>query len=93
VTEIRAEVIVSGRVQGVWFRQSTYNIATKLGLTGWCRNNPDGTVSAVFEGEESAVKTALEWCKNGPELARVDQVQVKLAPATNEFEKFDIQAS
>jgi acylphosphatase len=93
MANIRAEVIVKGRVQGVWFRQSTCNIANKLGLTGWCRNNPDGTVSAIFEGEEEAVKTILEWCKTGPELAEVDQVQVERVRATGEFEKFYIRGN
>ncbi len=87
---IRAEVIVSGRVQGVWYRQSTCNTAKNLNLTGWCRNNPDGTVSAVFEGEEKRVKDAIEWCKKGPDLAKVDQVSVDFFPATGEFRTFRV---
>lgn len=90
MANIRAEVRVSGRVQGVWFRQSTKNTAEQYGIFGWCRNNPDGSVEAVFEGEETAVKTTVSWCKNGSDLARVDDLQVKWEIATGEFDQFQI---
>ena len=88
---VRAEVRVTGRVQGVWFRQSTKNTAEQYGVSGWCRNNPDGSVTAVFEGEESAVKAVIEWCKDGPELARVDDLQIEWENPTGEFEHFVIR--
>ena len=87
---IRAEVHITGRVQGVWFRQSTKNTADQYGVVGWCRNNPDGSVGAVFEGEENNVKSAVSWCKTGPELARVDNIQVKWGEASGEFSRFEI---
>ena len=87
---IRAAVHISGRVQGVWFRQSTKNTAEQYGITGWCRNNPDGSVEAVFEGEESSVKNILSWCETGPELARVDNLQIEWENATGEFSRFEI---
>jgi len=86
----RAAVHISGRVQGVWFRQSTKNTAEQYGITGWCRNNPDGSVEAVFEGEESSVKNILSWCKTGPELAQVDNLQIEWENATGEFSRFEI---
>ncbi len=92
MTDIRAEVVVRGRVQGVWFRQSTANEAQNRGLGGWCRNNPDGTVTAVFEGEESAVREMIEWCRSGPKLARVDELRVTTAAATGEFNDFTVRA-
>jgi acylphosphatase len=87
---VRAELNVTGRVQGVWFRQSTKNTAEQYGITGWCRNNLDGSVEVVFEGEEIAVKAAINWCKVGPELARVDNLQIEWESATGEFSRFEI---
>ena len=73
---VRAHVVVHGRVQGVWFRQSTRRCALEQGLAGWVRNRPDGTVEAVFEGEARAVDRALAFVRRGPEHARVDRVDV-----------------
>jgi len=87
---VRAHVWISGRVQGVFFRAHTKEVAEKLGLTGWVRNLPDGRVEAVFEGEEDAVKEAIEWCKRGPPLARVEKVEVRYEDPTGEFRDFRI---
>ncbi len=73
---IRRHVIVSGRVQGVFFRDSTRREAERLGVAGWVRNVDDGTVEAVLEGEASAVEAMLEFCRRGPERARVDSLEV-----------------
>ena len=91
MTIIRAEVRVIGRVQGVWFRQSTKNTADQYGVYGWCRNNPDGAVAAVFEGEEAAVKAVVDWCKSGPDIARVDDLQIKWQTPTGKFDRFSIR--
>ncbi len=72
---IRTRVIVTGRVQGVWFRQRTVEMAEGLGLAGWVRNLPDGSVEAVFEGVPARVEQAVAWCGHGPDRARVDSVQ------------------
>ena len=88
--DICVAVRVSGRVQGVWFRQSTKKCADQHGVNGWCRNNPDGSVEAIFCGEESAVNDVVEWCKTGPALARVDSHQVKTIPATENYTDFQI---
>ena len=90
MTSSRAEVRVTVRVQGVWFRQSTKNTADQYRVCGWCRNNPDGSVAAVFEGEETAVKAVVDWCKSGPDLARVDDLQVEWQTPTGEFVRFQI---
>jgi acylphosphatase len=72
----RARVIVRGQVQGVFFRAETRDRASSLGLGGWVRNNPDGTVEAAFEGDRERVESMVEWCRRGPSLARVDDVDV-----------------
>ncbi len=72
----RAHVIISGRVQGVFFRASTRDKAQQLDLTGWVRNRSDGTVEAVFEGADSAVDEMITWCRTGPPTAKVTQMDV-----------------
>lgn len=67
----RVRVLVEGRVQGVWFRESTRREAQRLGLAGWVRNLADGRVEAVFEGPPAAVHQAVEWSRRGPERALV----------------------
>lgn len=67
----RVRIEVEGRVQGVFFRESTRREAQRLGVSGWVRNRPDGSVEAVFEGEPSMVEAAVEWARRGPERAVV----------------------
>ena len=73
---IRRRAVVHGRVQGVFFRDSARREAERLGVAGWIANNSDGTVEAVFEGEEGAVETMLEFCREGPGRADVERVEV-----------------
>ena len=68
---VRSRVVVQGRVQGVWFRESTRRMAEELGVAGWVRNLPDGDVEAVFEGDERLVAQAVAWARSGPERALV----------------------
>jgi len=77
VNLVRARVLVSGSVQGVWFRESTRQRASDLGLSGWVRNLPDGRVEAVFEGERDAVAAALAFVREGPPLASVVSTDVE----------------
>jgi acylphosphatase len=80
---VRRHVWISGRVQGVWFRESTRRLALELGVSGWVRNLPDGRVEAVFEGEEGHVARLVEFVRQGPPRARVAGVEVvEEAPAT-----------
>ena len=77
---IRLHVVVSGRVQGVWFRDSMRRQAERLGLAGWVRNLPDGNVEAVFEGAADAVERLSVWCHHGPPGARVTSVVPRNEP-------------
>ncbi|MDQ4005161.1 MAG: acylphosphatase [Actinomycetota bacterium] len=72
----RAHVYVSGRVQGVFFRQRTVRMAREEGLGGWVRNLPDGRLEAVFEGDARRIDKMIEWCRRGPEMAVVDEVEL-----------------
>jgi acylphosphatase len=72
----RARVIVRGRVQGVFFRADARERARSLGLSGWIRNNLDGTVEAVFEGNDERVDSIVGWCRRGPAGAVVEDVDV-----------------
>ncbi len=82
--------MISGMVQGVFFRAHTREMAWSLGLTGWVRNRPDGAVEAVFEGEESAVEEMVQWCRSGPSLASISNVDVISEKYTGEFDSFRI---
>ena len=87
---IRAHAIITGRVQGVCFRMETCRAVAHLEVSGWVRNKRDGSVEAVFEGEEADVTAALEWCRKGPPISRVDDVKVSWQEYTGEFSKFNV---
>jgi acylphosphatase len=72
---IRRRVVVHGRVQGVFFRDSTDREARRRGLAGWVRNRDDGTVEAVFEGSPEDVRALLEFCESGPDSANVERTE------------------
>jgi acylphosphatase len=84
VSDARARVVVSGRVQGVFFRAEARDRARSLGLAGWVRNNPDGTVEAAFEGDRERVESMIEWCRRGPALAAVDDIDVEWEEPRND---------
>ena len=88
---LRAQVIIHGLVQGVWFRASTRDEAIRLGVRGWVRNLPDGTVQALFEGEKKKVEEIIGWCYKGPPGARVSKVDIFWEPYKGEHEQFDIR--
>src|SRR5688572_12575232 len=73
---IRRRVVVHGQVQGVFFRDSTRRLAQQHGVAGWVTNRWDGTVEAVFEGEEDAVERLVAFCREGPRGAQVKSVEV-----------------
>jgi acylphosphatase len=73
---IRRRVIVGGRVQGVWFRETTRRSAQAHGVAGWVCNRADGRVEAVFEGDASAVESLVGFCREGPERAAVTEFEV-----------------
>ncbi len=86
----RAEILVSGLVQGVFFRYSTMMKANELNVAGTVRNLADGRVAIVCEGEEKALNHLVEWCNHGPRGARVEHVDVSWKEYTGEFNDFRI---
>jgi acylphosphatase len=88
--KVRAHLFISGRVQGVFFRDSTRKEALKRGITGWVRNLPDGRVEAVFEGDKEMVEDMIRWCHRGPEMAKVISVKVIWENYIGEFSNFRI---
>ncbi len=76
MTAVRRRVIVRGRVQGVWFRDSCRAEALERGVAGWVRNRADGSVEAVFEGSPEAVAAMVSWCRTGPPRARVERTEI-----------------
>ena len=72
----RKRVVVAGRVQGVFFRDTTRRRAESAGVAGWVSNRPDGAVEAVFEGEADAVEELVDFCRRGPSRAEVTSVEV-----------------
>jgi acylphosphatase len=87
----RVEANVRGRVQGVSFRYYTQREAKQLGLTGWVRNENNGSVSVVAEGHEVDLNRLLDFLRRGPRMAVVEDVSVNWSPATNEFADFNIR--
>ena len=90
MAKTRAHVLVSGKVQGVFFRQNTRRQAKVRGVTGWVRNTVDGDVEAVFEGEEQAVNEIVDYCRHGPSFAKVENIQVAYEPYKGEFKDFSV---
>lgn len=88
--EIRLRLIIEGRVQGVWFRDSTRREALGLGVTGWVKNRPDGKVEVLAEGPPARVKALAAWCRQGPPAARVLHVHETREPWQGHFESFNI---
>ncbi len=89
-TKTRAHAIISGRVQGVFFRMETKRAADRCGVCGWVRNLKDGTVEAVFEGDPDRVDDILDWCRQGPPHANVADVNVSWNDYKGGFKGFDI---
>lgn len=87
----QVEIIVSGLVQDVNFRYYTRELAQKLGLVGWVRNENDGTVKIVAEGEERKLRELVKWAKTGPQFARVKDVKVNWQESKGLFEEFSIE--
>ena len=80
----RVHVQIRGRVQGVFFRAEARARAESLGVAGWVRNAPDGSVEAVFEGDDQRVDSMVDWCRRGPSGAQVDEVELQPQQPTGE---------
>ena len=86
----RRRVLISGLVQNVWFRATTAKQAARAGVRGWVRNLADGRVEAVLEGTADAVNEMIDFCSRGPELARVDRIEV-VEESPENLEDFQIR--
>lgn len=84
-------VIITGRVQGVFFRMETKRAAQRFQVNGWARNKRDGTVEALFEGETKNVDDMIDWCKDGPPMASVTDVQIHQISYSGEYVDFIIR--
>jgi acylphosphatase len=82
-------LVIIGKVQGVFYRASAKNEAIKLGLKGWVKNRPDGSVEAVACGDAEAIQKFIAWCRRGPSSAKVEEVVIEEIPFEN-FEDFKI---
>jgi len=87
----RVRIIVSGMVQGVFFRASTRDEAVRLGIGGWVRNQNDGSVEIVAEGTREQIEEFIDWCRTGPPDARVDELDISRGEFLSEFDKFVIK--
>ena len=88
---MRLHIVVSGRVQGVLYRAGARQRAHELGITGWAHNLIDGKVEIVCEGEQKNTQEFIEWCKQGPPLAKVENIEVADEEYSGEFKDFDIR--
>ena len=86
----RVQLIVRGRVTGVYFRASSQREAKRLGITGWVKNRNDGSIELMAEGDEDTIKEIIAWAHHGPSAARVDGVDVRWRGYTGEFADFRI---
>ena len=90
MSDQRIRIFVTGKVQGVFFRQALKVMAKKNDVFGWVKNLQDGRVEAVLEGEEEKVSRLVEWAHGGPANARVEDVDIRNEKFSGEFSKFDV---
>jgi acylphosphatase len=86
----RIRIIVTGKVQGVFFRQSLKIKAKQNEIFGWVKNLKDGRVEAILEGDEEKINRIIEWAHGGPANARVEDVEIQNEKFNGEFSKFDV---
>ena len=82
---------IFGKVQGVWFRASTQKKAKELGVNGWVRNETDGSVTAVAQGDPDNLKEFRAWCEEGPSRARVERIEEESVDNAGRFHSFEIK--
>jgi acylphosphatase len=86
----RATLLITGCVQGVFYRATAQQEGRRLGLTGEIRNLPGGDVEAIVEGPKERIEEFIAWCRRGPPAAQVEDVQVRWGPASGEFRAFRV---
>ena len=84
------QLLITGKVQGVFFRETARKVAEKLNIKGWIKNTPDEKVEAMITGDEKDVKDFIKWCKTGPDRADVEEVMVFGQPETF-FKEFEVK--
>jgi acylphosphatase len=89
--EVEAHVTVTGRVQGVYYRQSLVRFADDRGVRGWVRNRPDGSVEAVLQGQQPSVEAVIAWMRSGPPRAQVADTHVEPAEPRERYDRFAIR--
>jgi acylphosphatase len=89
-TKARVHIVISGLVQGVFFRHYTRKYAIQYDLTGWVKNRTDGKVEAIFEGDAHQVELMIDWCRSGPPSARISEVDITREEPNNPFPDFRI---
>ncbi|MEW6007742.1 MAG: acylphosphatase [bacterium] len=89
--KLSCHLLISGSVQGVFFRANTRDIANSLFLSGWVKNLSDGRVEVWAEGEKEDIERLIEWCKKGPRGAFVSSVEIEYENFTGEFKGFSIR--
>lgn len=87
----RVHLLISGRVQGVFYRANARSFASELGLKGWVRNLQDGRVEVIAEGRKNALDRLIEFCRKGPEGSEIENVDIKWEKPSNEFTSFDVR--
>ncbi len=87
----QAHLIISGKVQGVFYRASCQEVAQGLGLKGWVRNLSNGDVEVLAQGEKEKIEKLIDWCKKGPPSAKVNNANVKWEDLKEEFKNFDVK--
>ena len=87
----RIHIFVTGRVQGVFFRQSTKVMAIKNNVKGWVQNLDDGRVEIIGEGETQDIDNLAHWCKTGPANSRVDEFELSEENISDEFDTFEVR--
>ena len=92
LSNIRAHLIIAGKVQGVYFRKYTQEISIKNKVSGWVRNLKNGDVECILEGLSSNVEKVIEWCHTGPKNSRVDKIDIHYETYTGEFQDFKIDS-
>ena len=87
----RVHLLVSGNVQGVFYRANTRRVASELGLKGWVRNLQDGRVEIIAEGRKNALDRLIEFCRKGPEGSSVEDIHLEWEKPSNEFSSFEVR--
>jgi len=90
MTKQRLRLFVKGKVQGVFFRQALKVMAKKNNVSGWVKNQKNGRVEAILEGEDLDVSSIVEWCHGGPANARVEDIEIRNEKYKGEFSKFEV---